>query len=74
MSRLERDRGKVSDFEKAGIIELSSSRKSLKIVIDDPHHAFSETYYVGIGDIQTVLREPGKVATIVKRHDREVKG
>jgi len=73
MSRLQTDRGKVSDFLKVGTIELSSSRKSLKIIIDDPNHAFQETYYVGISEIQTVLQQPSKVATIVKRIDREVK-
>jgi len=73
MSRLANDRGKVSDFVKAGTIELSGSHKSLKIIINDPNHAFQETYYVSIADIHKVLEQPSKVATIVKRLDREAK-
>ena len=69
MSRLAEDRGKVSSFVKSGTIELSGSRKSLKIFIDDPDHAFSDTYYVAVHDIQTVLAQPSKVAAIVKRID-----
>ena len=74
MSRLERDRGKTSDFLKAGTIELSGSHKSLKITIDDPDHAFQETYYVGIADIHKVLGQSTFCATIVKRIDREGEG
>jgi hypothetical protein len=74
MSRLERDRGKVSNFEKAGYIQLSASKKSLKILIDDPGKAFIETYYVGLADIQKVLAQPSFAAQIVKRIDREAEG
>jgi len=66
MSRIQEDRSKVSSFEKAGTIELSGSRKSLKITIDDMDHAFKEIYYVSIHDVQTVLQQPKKVTTIVK--------
>jgi len=72
MSRLERDRGKVSDFEKAGYVQLSPSKKSLKITVDDNDKAFVETYYVGIGDIHKALAQPSFAATIVKRIDKEV--
>ena len=74
MSRLERDRGKVSDFEKAGYIQLSASKKSLKILLDDPDKAFTDTYYVSIADIHKALEQPSFAATIVKRTDREVEG
>ena len=72
MSRLVRDRGKVSDFEKAGYIQLSASKKSLKILLDDPTQAFTRTYYVGVADIHKALEQPSFAATIVKRTDREV--
>jgi hypothetical protein len=72
MSRLEHDRGKVSDFEKAGYIQLSGSKKSLKILLDDPSQAFIRTYYVSIADIHKALEQPSFAATIVKRIDREV--
>ena len=71
MSRLERDRGKVSDFEKAGYVQLSPSKKSLKITVDDNDKAFVETYYVGIGDIKKALEQPSFAATIVRRLDKE---
>jgi len=74
MSRLERDRGKLSDFEKCGYIQLSASKKSLKILLDDPAQAFTRTYYVGVADIHKVLEQPSFAATIVKRTDREVEG
>jgi len=61
-----------SNFEKAGTIYLSGSRKSLKIEINDPDTVFKEVYYVSIRDIQTVLAQPKKIATIVKVKD-EVK-
>jgi len=74
MSRLQADRGKVSDFEKAGYIQLSASKKSLKILLDDPAQAFQYTYYVSVADIHKALEQPNFAATIVKRIDREVKG
>ena len=74
MSRLANDRGKVSDFVKAGTIELSGSHKSLKIIINDPNHAYQETYYVSIADIHRALEQPTFCATIVKRIDREGEG
>jgi hypothetical protein len=48
------------NFEKVGRIELSGSRKSLKIVLND------SVFYVSIADVQKVLREPKFSATIVK--------
>lgn len=66
MSRLERDRGKVSDFEKAGYIQLSGSKKSLKILLDDPNEAFEKTYYVSVADIHKALEQPSFAATIVR--------
>jgi len=74
MSRLANDRGKVSDFEKAGYIQLSASGKSLKILLDDPDKAFTETYYVSVADIHKALEQPSFAATIVKRIEQEVKG
>lgn len=58
-----------SDFEKVGVIFLSGSRKSLKIEIDDPDRVFKEVYYVSVRDIQTVLAQSKKTATIVKVKD-----
>ena len=74
MSRLERDRGKLSDFEKCGYIQLSGSKKSLKILLDDPTQAFMRTYYVSVADIHKALEQPSFAATIVKRTDREIEG
>ena len=74
MSRLERDRGKLSDFEKCGNVQLSASKKSLKILLYDPAQAFTRIYYVGVVDIHKVLEQPSFAATIVKRIDREVEG
>jgi len=71
MSRLERDRGKLSDFEKCGYIQLSASKKSLKILLDDPSQAFTRTYYVGVGDIHKVLEWPSFAATIVRIKEGE---
>jgi len=71
MSRLERDRGKLSDFEKCGYIQLSNSRKSLKILLDDPTQAFTRTYYVSVADIQKVLAQPSFAAQIVSIKQRE---
>jgi len=71
MSRLVRDRGKVSDFEKAGYIQLSASKKSLKILLDDPTQAFTRTYYVGVADIHKVLEQPSFAAQIVSIKQRE---
>ena len=69
-----RDRGKVSDFEKCGYVQLSASKKSLKILLDDPSQAFTRIYYVGVVDIHKALEQPSFAATIVKRIDREVEG
>jgi len=74
MSRLVRDRGKVSDFEKCGYVQLSASKKSLKILLDDPSQAFTRIYYVGVADIHKVLEQPSFAATIVKRTDKEKEG
>ena len=71
MSRLERDRGKLSDFEKCGYIQLSGSKKSLKILLDDPTQAFMRTYYVSVADIQKVLAQPSFAAQIVSIKQRE---
>jgi len=71
MSRLERDRGKLSDFEKCGYIQLSGSKKSLKILLDDPTQAFTRTYYVGVADIHKVLEQPSFAAQIVSIKQRE---
>ena len=74
MSRLAEDRGKVSDFEKAGYVQLSASKKSLKILLNDPDQAFQYTYYVSVADIHKVLEQPSFAAQIVKRIDRESEG
>jgi hypothetical protein len=74
MSRIAEDRGKVSDFEKAGYVQLSPSRKSLKILLDDPAQAFQYTYYVSVADIHKALEQPSFAAQIVKRIDRESEG
>jgi len=74
MSRLAEDRGKVSDFEKAGYVQLSASKKSLKILLNDPAQAFQYTYYVSVADIHKVLEQPSFAAQIVKRIDRESEG
>jgi len=74
MSRIAEDRGKVSDFEKAGYVQLSASKKSLKILLNDPAQAFQYTYYVSVADIHKVLEQPSFAAQIVKRIDRESEG
>jgi len=74
MSSIERARGKTSDFEKCGYVQLSASKKSLKILLDDPSQAFTRIYYVGVADIHKVLEQPSFAATIVKRIDKEKEG
>ena len=71
MSRISSDRGKLSDFEKCGYIQLSASKKSLKILLDDPTQAFMRTYYVSVADIQKVLAQPSFAAQIVSIKQRE---
>jgi len=66
MATIEKDRGKVSTFVKCGYIQISGSKKSLKILVDDPAKAFVETYYVSIADIQKVLSQPSFSAQIVR--------
>jgi hypothetical protein len=72
LSRLQKDSGKVSEFVKSGTFGLASSQKSFKITVDDPAHAFAETYYVSLYDVENVKKHPSMVAQIVKRIDKEV--
>ena len=64
MAHLIRDRNTC--LEVAGTIGMSSSKRSLKITVNDPDKAFEESYYVSIRDVQTILAQPSKVAQIVK--------
>jgi len=58
-----------SDFEKVGTIQLSGSKRSLKILIEDPNRVLEDVYFVSVRDVQMVLREPKKAAQIVKVKD-----
>ena len=73
MSRIQRDRGKDSSFIVIGYIQLSPSKKSLKIIMAKDH------YYVSVRDVEKCLRQPKFSAQIVRvktkpvddRHVRE---
>jgi len=62
---------KASDFEKCGYVQLSASKKSVKILLDDPSQAFTRTYYVSVRDIQKALSQPLFAATIVRPLEKE---
>ena len=65
LSRLQKD-SHATEFVNAGTVQLSASKKSLKILVDDPDKAFSDVYFVGLGDVQKAINEPKFAARIVK--------
>jgi len=53
-------------FEKAGVVILAPSGRSIRLEIRDPDRVFLDIYYVGINDTEEVLKGRKQTATIVR--------
>ena len=54
-----------NSFDVVGVAILSSSKRSIRLEIkDDPSTLFYKRFYVGVKDLEAVLRGRKKTATI----------
>jgi len=59
------------NFEKAGVVILAPSGRSIRLEIHDPDRVFMDMYYVSIADLEKVLNKKQQTATVVKIKNRD---
>jgi len=63
---------KTQEFEKCGVVLISPTKKSLRFELRDPDTVFLKIYYIGLNDLDKVLKGKKETATVVRVKDRGV--